>query len=105
MLAKTFPNQFITPLAEQSAIYTGEGLGFEAHDNRRVTYSRFAQRQMGQSSDPRLQAITLDGRAAVIYSPEDLTAALAGCEHWGIFGYAPDSARELVANGVLATMR
>jgi hypothetical protein len=60
---------------------------------------------MGQSSDPRLQAITFDGRAAVIYSPEDLTAAIAGCEHWGIFGYAPDSARQLTANGILQATR
>ncbi len=105
LLAKTFPGQAVTPLAEQSPIYTGEGLGFDAHDNRRVTFSRFAQRQMGQSPDPRLQAVTIDGRAAVIYSPEDLTAALAGCEHWGIFGYSPDSARNLAANGVLNAMR
>ncbi|MEZ6190117.1 MAG: DUF4159 domain-containing protein [Phycisphaerales bacterium] len=105
MLAKTFPGQFVTPLNEQSPIYTGQGLDSDAHDNRRVTYSRFAQRQMGQSSDPRLQAITIDGRAAVIYSPEDLTAAIAGCEHWGIFGYAPDSARQLAANGILAATR
>lgn len=105
LLAKTFPGRVVTPLAEQSPIYTGEGLGVGAHDNRRVTFSRFAQRQMGQTPDPRLQAITLDGRTAVIYSPEDLTAALAGCEHWGVFGYAPTSARQLVANGVLAVMR
>jgi uncharacterized protein DUF4159 len=101
MLMKAFPGQIVLPLADDSPIISGDGLGFGSHDVRRVTYSRFAQRQMGQATSPRLQAITIDGRVAVIYSPEDLTAALAGCEHWGVFGYSPDSARRLAINGIL----
>jgi hypothetical protein len=51
--------------------------------------------------EPRLEEITLDGRSAIFFSSEDLTAGLAGLTHWGIFGYAPESATRLVANGVL----
>ncbi len=101
MLMKAFPGHQVLPLEEDSPIITGDGLGFGSYDARRVAYSRFAQRQMGQTTSPRLQAITIDGRVAVIYSPEDLTAALAGVDHWGVFGYAPDSARHLVTNGIL----
>jgi len=105
MLAQLFPDDFAVPLAEDSPIITGAGLGMDAHDARRVGYSRFADRQMGQTFTPRLQAIVIDGRPAVIYSPEDLTAALAGVKHWGVFGYDTASARKLVANGILAATR
>jgi len=105
MLAKLFPDEFAIPLDEDSPIITGQGLGMNAHDARRVGYSRFADRQMGQTFTPRLQAIMLDNRPAVIYSPEDLTAALAGVKHWGVFGYDTASARKLAANGILAATR
>ncbi len=104
MLMKVFPDFPVLPLEQDSPIITGENLFFGPHDVRRVSYSRFAQRQMGQMTTPRLQAIKIDGRVAVIFSPEDLTAALAGCEHWGVFGYSPQSARKLIANGILATV-
>ncbi len=105
MLMKAFPDYPVLPLEQDSPIITGENLFFGPHDVRRVSYSRFAQRQMGQMTTPRLQAIKIDGRVAVIFSPEDLTAALAGCEHWGLFGYSPQSARKLIANGILATVQ
>lgn len=104
MLAKLFPDEFAIPLDEDSPIITGEGLGMNALDARRVGYSRFANRQMDQTVTPRLQAVLLEGRPAVIYSPEDLTAALAGVKHWGVFGYDTTSARKLAANGILAVM-
>jgi Domain of unknown function (DUF4159) len=104
MLTKLFPNRAPAPIADDSPIITGKGLAFDGHDARRVSYSRFAQRQMGPSHEPRLQAITIDGRSAVIYSSEDLTAALSGVGHWGVFGYSTDSARKLAANGVLVTI-
>lgn len=105
MLLKLFPERTALPLDPDASLITGEGLGFGSDDVRRVTYSRFAQRQMGQMTSPRLQAITIDGRVAVVYSPEDITAALAGCEHWGIFGYSPESARRLVTNGIFDANR
>lgn len=105
LLSQVFPDQAVLPLDQTSPLITGDGLGPDGQDARRVTYSRFAQRRMGQANEPRLQAITIDGRAAVIYSPEDLTAALAGCDDWQIFGYSPASARKLAVNGVLAAMR
>ncbi len=105
MLTKLFPDEFAVPLDEASPIITGKGLGMNAHDTRRVGYSRFANRQMGQTFTPRLQVIMLDGRPAVVYSPEDLTAAMAGVRHWGVFGYDTPSARKLAANGILVATR
>ncbi len=105
LLAQAFAGHTVLPLAQDDAIITGKGLGLSAYDLRRVSYSRFAQRTMGQANAPRLQAITIDGRVAVIYSPEDITAALAGLEHWQVFGYSPESARKLVANGILQVSR
>jgi Domain of unknown function (DUF4159) len=105
MLAKLFPDRVATPLADDSPIVTGQGLGMDSRDARRVSYSRFAQRQMGQTHTPRLQALMIDGRAAVVYSPEDLTAALAGVGQWGVFGYSTESARALVVNGILHAAR
>ncbi len=105
MLLKLFPDRTAVPLADDSPIITGVGLGPDAHDARRVGFSRFAKRQMGPVHTPRLQAVLIDGRPAVIYSPEDLTAALAGVGHWQVFGYDSESARKLLANGILAVAR
>jgi Domain of unknown function (DUF4159) len=105
MLTKLFPDRVPAPLDDDSPILTGNGLGPDAHDARRVSYSLYAQRQMGPLNEPRLQAVMINDRPAVIYSPEDLTAALAGVGHWGVLGYSTDSARQLAANGILAATR
>jgi hypothetical protein len=38
---------------------------------------------------PRLRAITINGRAAVLFSPEDLSEGLVGQYVDGIYGYQP----------------
>ena len=81
-----------------SGLYDGQQFG---HDMGRVRFRPYALRSMGPVNTPRLQSIEIDGRPAVIFSGEDVTCALAGLKHWGIFGYLPDSARKLAANSIL----
>lgn len=47
---------------------------------------------------PRLQAIYIKDRPAVIYSPEDLTAGLVGYPLDGLSGYRPADARKIMVN-------
>lgn len=101
--SKIVPNILPAPLASDNPILSGKGLpgGF---DNHYVKYRLFALREMGRINTPRLQAVELNGRPAVIYSGEDLTCGLAGLDHWGIFGYSPESSRQLAINGVLMAL-
>ena len=100
MLQKIMPGERLEPVSDQDAIITGQGFA-TGFDNRRVKYRSYVLGRMGPSNRSRLSAVHLDGRPAIIYSPEDLTAGLAGLQHWGIFGYSVRSARQLVINGVL----
>jgi len=67
----------------------------------KVAYRRASREMVGDSTRPRLRALSVGGRLAVIFSDQDLTAGLAGYELWGLKGYAPDSAFALMRNAVL----
>lgn len=90
-------------LGRRDPIVSGRGLE-NGHDCARVRYRLYSLRVMGRKSQPELEMIERDGRAAVVYSTMDLTCGLAGLDHWGIFGYTPESARRLVVNGCLAVI-
>ncbi|MAE60283.1 MAG: hypothetical protein CMJ49_02885 [Planctomycetaceae bacterium] len=66
-----------------------------------VSYRLYSVQRMGRVTRPRLLAMEIEGRPALIMSAEDITAALAGLNHWEIFGYSPESARHLVINSIL----
>ena len=51
---------------------------------------------------PRLAAITVGSRPAVIFSHEDISLGLVGVRHWHVMGYEPFSARRLATNILLA---
>lgn len=53
------------------------------------------------SKSPRLEAVMVNGRAGVIFSGDDLTAALVGSLATTVSGYVPDSAYALLRNTVL----
>ncbi|NQT38766.1 MAG: DUF4159 domain-containing protein [Planctomycetes bacterium] len=56
-------------------------------------------RKEGESSEGQKLLIAKVGdRPAVIFSPFDLTAAMAGIENYRSLGYKPDSARKIVSN-------
>ncbi len=103
LLAALFPDRASTPLPADSPIITGRDLP-KGYDNHRVRYRLSLLRKMGPTYRPRLESVLLDDRPAVLFSPEDLTAGLAGLTHWSVHGYAIDSARQLAANAALLAL-
>ena len=62
---------------------------------------RLATGRVRTLTEPRLRTIIHQGRLAIIFSREDLTAGLLGYPCWGLSGYVPESAFELMRNIVL----
>ncbi len=93
-------NTQAAPIGSDSPILTGVGLtgGF---DDREAGYRRFSVLNMGLVNTPRLTAIEVGGRAAVIASHEDLSLGVLGDRRWGVNGYDVDSARSLLTNILL----
>lgn len=54
-----------------------------------------------QAQDPRLRGALIDDRLAILYSRDDLTAALVGYERSGLHGYRPETALSLLPNILL----
>ncbi len=48
-----------------------------------------------------MRGITIGGRVAVFYSPEDLSAGIVGEQVDGISGYDPASATQIMTNLIL----
>lgn len=65
---------------------------------RRAVYRQYTTELVGGDTRPRLQAIELDGRPAVILSNEDLTLGLMHTTYFCTNGYAPETAVDLFAN-------
>lgn len=80
------------PLAATHPIISG------AIDARRVRYTRYAVARMGVGRWPRIGAVFVDDRPALIFSNEDLSLAMLRMTHWGIVGYRPQSAEALMTN-------
>ncbi len=90
-------------LGRRDAIIHGEPFD-GGYDCTRVNYRLYALRVMGTVVRPQLEMVEVAGRPAIIFSTMDLTTALAGLDHWSIFGYSVRSARQLVQNGCLAVL-
>ncbi|MFA9479901.1 DUF4159 domain-containing protein [Phycisphaerales bacterium AB-hyl4] len=104
LVRRLAPGRTGTRLASRDRIISGQDLN-SGHDNRRVTYRPYLLIQTGGSTTPRLHQIRIDDRPAIVFSTEDLTAGLAGLNHWGIYGYSVESARNLMVNGVLDVLQ
>lgn len=100
LLKQIIPNAQTLPLPTRSPIITGERLP-GGYNNSRVEYRWYALITMGPRNTPRVEQVDLNGRPAVLFSTEDITCGLAGLDHWGIFGYKPQFARQLVINSIL----
>jgi hypothetical protein len=69
-----------------------------------VTYRAFTRDQLGNLKTPRIRGITVanqKNRTAVFLSKEDLSTGLVGQSVDGVFGYAPNSATQLMTNLIL----
>ncbi len=84
---------FFQPLPPDHPLYT-------AGDQKITTvgYRRFAQNLVSRLKSPRLRGIAVDGRLAVVFSPEDLTEGLVGEPVDGILGYDPETATALMCD-------
>lgn len=96
MLETMFSKQKLLRLNIDSPIYTVSPALIT-----RVSWRRSTMIRLAGLKAPRLQAITLDGRPAVIFSRLDVTAGLLGAPAAGIHGYHPRSAYEIMRNIVL----
>jgi hypothetical protein len=67
-----------------------------------VGYRQYARSILGNLKTPRLIAIKINGRAAVYFSHEDLSAGLVGEPIDGIAGYDPQTATDIV-RGIILT--
>jgi hypothetical protein len=96
------PDGEMVPLSLDHPIITGPNPGKPGNiNNRWLSYRPYALKLMGPVNVSRLQRINIGERAAIIYSSHDITCGLAGVDHWGIYGYSIDTARNLAANTCL----
>ncbi|MCC6580983.1 MAG: DUF4159 domain-containing protein [Phycisphaeraceae bacterium] len=100
LLRKIVPDAVLAPLSSENPLISGEGLR-QGRDVRWARYRNFALRTMGPLNRPKLQGVEINGRTAILFSTEDITCGLAGLDQWDIFGYTPQTARDLAVNSVL----
>jgi len=68
----------------------------------KLTFRRdYADALGALSRQLRLRGVRISERLAVIYSPDDITAALVGYQHYGVNGYTHASAYALMTNIIL----
>ena len=64
----------------------------------RVTYRPYTQEVIGaRDATPRLRGMAVHGRTRLLFSDLDLSFGLLDQPCWGVAGYAPESARRLLA--------
>jgi len=86
----------LTTLPAGHAVFTSAGPKIETIAWRR------ALRDAGRSKDRAvIRAFQVNGRAAILLCPDDLTAGLVGYAQWGLKGYKPETAFALMRNMVL----
>lgn len=79
-----------------------------ARDLTRVEYRPYSMEHFGsRETVPRLRGMLMDDgkHPRVLFSREDISNALLNQPRWGISGYAPQSARDLLENIVQYAMQ
>ncbi len=96
-LKELFPEIVITPLPLTHPIYHATpygGLDIDSVDYRRVS-------NVPSVHIPRLRGATVQGKLVAIVSYEDISGGLVGYSHFGLNGYTPASATDLMRNLIL----
>lgn len=83
-------------LADNDPVYSAGGAPLQ-----KVRYRRFQSQARGNLNVPRVKAIKLGDRYAVLLSPDDLSAGLVGEPVDGVFGYEPESAVQIMERLIL----
>src|SRR5208282_1046098 len=96
-LAAIFPGAKLAdaPLGLDSPVY-GAGPKLD-----HVDYRPTAKKILGNLHTPRVRAMEVNGRLAVLFSAEDLSCGMVGMPVDGIYGYDPDSATAVMEKLVL----
>ena len=102
MLEMIAPGKLPVPVGGEDSIISGKGLLHGIDNNKRLSpiYRNYTLFLMGPVHSPRLQAVEINNRKAILYSSDDVTCGLAGLEQWGIYGYTPEFARNMVLNSI-----
>jgi hypothetical protein len=95
-LGAAFASTKLETLPPDHALYESTGKQLAV-----VEYRPFALATLGKLTTPRLQALKVKDRAAIIHSREDLSVGLVGQPVDGILGYSPASATDLVASTII----
>jgi hypothetical protein len=99
LFEQMYPDSKLEPIPLNSPIYNGSIPHTGKVDV--VSYRRFGRHKEGDDHSPRLEAIMLYGRDAIVFSREDITSGLLETDTWGIAGYTPRSAQALARNVIL----
>ena len=96
LIEELFGARSLRALSSTSEIFRLPGFEIE-----RVKYRRQTSQKLRGSKDANLRVVVLNDRPAVIFSREDLTAALVGYPSYAADGYDPESAYPLMRNLIL----
>ncbi len=96
-------NVTVLPVSRFAGVVNGNAdlIGPGGQDASEVNYRRYALAMLGATHRPRLTAMFIDDRPAIVISPEDLTLGALNIPRWGVIGYEPPSAQALLTNLVL----
>ena len=88
------------PLPPDHPIFLGDfGPAGQGQKLEEISLRKYAAAVKGKRpSDAALEAVTVNGRVRILFSPFDITSGLLGTDTWGIVGYAPKSAQALAEN-------
>ena len=96
MAVETFAKPIRSML--RSRVISGDGID-GAPRLTRIEYRPYAFEVFGgQERAPRLRGMYFDGQPRVLFSREDISQALLDQPCWGISGYRPQAARDLLGN-------
>lgn len=87
------------PLSSSNAIISGKDL--QGFNNSSVTYRPFTVLRARVGNKPRLKAMIIDDRPAIVFSHDDLSVGAIGGRQFEISGYDIESSRHLLSNMVL----
>jgi hypothetical protein len=100
-LQKTFGSYaaagLTTPVSESHPMYK-----LPSHPLTKFEYRSWARTKLvGGLKEPRIRVMEIDGRPAVYFSREDLSAGLVGQPVDGVIGYTPETATAIMRNIIL----
>jgi hypothetical protein len=100
LIKKISPDKPLEALAPDSPIVTGSMPDGEKIDS--VEMRKFSNAKLQRHvTSPELQAVTVNGRLRILYSPWDICSGFLGTNTWGVVGYAPATSEALGRNIVL----